>query len=47
MSSLVKQAFLHVEVIGPQVHKEHYDLIGPEGNIILPSLWERTVKPGV
>lgn len=46
MEDLIKQAFLHVEVIGPHVQEGHYDLIDSEGQIILPSLWSATVKPG-
>ena len=45
MEELIKQAFLHVEVIGPHVQEGHYDLIGPNGEIILPSVWEKVVQP--
>ncbi|PHH84162.1 hypothetical protein CDD83_2373 [Cordyceps sp. RAO-2017] len=45
MEELIKQAFLHVDVIGPHVQEGHYDLIGPNGDIILPSVWEKTVEP--
>jgi hypothetical protein len=45
MEELIKQAFLHVEVIGPHVQEGHYDLIGPNGEIILPSVWEKVVEP--
>src|SRR5579862_9129754 len=45
MEELIKQAFLHVDVIGPHVHDGHYDLIGPDGEIILPQVWETMVKP--
>ena len=45
MEDLIKQAFLHVEVIGPHVQEGHYDLIGPNGEIILPSVWEKVVEP--
>ncbi|KAK8207025.1 hypothetical protein IWZ01DRAFT_508952 [Phyllosticta capitalensis] len=46
MEALVKQAFLHVDVLGQQVHNGHYDLVGPDGEIILPQIWEATVEPG-
>ncbi|XDG05960.1 hypothetical protein ABKA04_005575 [Annulohypoxylon sp. FPYF3050] len=36
MEELIKQAFLHVDIIGPHVQAGHYDLIGPNGEIILP-----------
>ncbi len=45
MEELIKQAFLHVDVIGPHVQEGHYDLIGPNGEIILPSVWEKVVEP--
>ena len=31
MEELIKQAFVHVDVIGPHVQAGHYDLIGPNG----------------
>jgi hypothetical protein len=46
MEELIKQAFLHVDVIGPHVHQGHYDLVGPGGQIILPQVWESIVRPG-
>jgi hypothetical protein len=46
MEDLIKQAFKHVEVTGPHVQEGHYDLIGPDGEIILPVVWEKTVQPG-
>jgi len=45
MEELIKQAFLHVDVIGPHVHDGHYDLAGPDGEIILPQVWETMVQP--
>lgn len=46
MEDLIKQAFVHVEVIGPYVQEGHYDLVGPGGEIILPVVWEKAVLPG-
>lgn len=45
MEELIKQAFLNVEVIGPHVHEGHYDLVDPDGEIILPQVWETVVQP--
>jgi len=45
MEELIRQAFLHVEVIGPHVAEGHYDLIGPNGDIILPQIWDTVVEP--
>lgn len=45
MEGLIRQAFLHIEVIGPHVAEGHYDLVGPNGDIILPQVWETVVEP--
>ncbi|KAH6842266.1 hypothetical protein B0I37DRAFT_356367 [Chaetomium sp. MPI-CAGE-AT-0009] len=45
MEELIKQAFLHVDVLGPHVQEGHYDLIGPDGEIILPQVWEKVIQP--
>lgn len=44
MEDFIRQAFIHVDVIGPHVQKGHYDLIGPNGEIILPQVWETVVE---
>lgn len=46
MEELIKQAFLHVDVIGPQVQQGKYDLHGPDGEIVLPAVWKHYVMPG-
>ncbi|RYP45445.1 hypothetical protein DL768_008213 [Monosporascus sp. mg162] len=46
MEELIKQCFINVEVIGPHVMAGYYDLIGPNGEIVLPSIWEKVVEPG-
>ena len=45
MEELIRQAFLHVDIIGPHVQAGHYDLLGPEGEIILPQAWESYIEP--
>ncbi|KAI9800581.1 MAG: hypothetical protein M1833_003239 [Piccolia ochrophora] len=45
MEDLIRQAFMHVEFIGPHVAEGHYDLIGPNGEIILPQVWETMIEP--
>jgi hypothetical protein len=47
MEGLIKQAFLHVDVIGPHVHQGHYDLVSPDGEIVLPQVWDTIIKPGM
>jgi hypothetical protein len=42
---MIRQAFLHVDVIGPHVRDGHYDLMGPYGEIIVPQVWETTIEP--
>jgi hypothetical protein len=46
MEELIKQAFTHVEIIGPQVADGQYDLVAPDGGIILPQIWESVIRPG-
>ncbi|KAI9700583.1 MAG: hypothetical protein M1820_006737 [Bogoriella megaspora] len=45
MENLICQAFQHVDLIGQHVQDGHYDLMGPDGEIILPQVWETVVQP--
>jgi hypothetical protein len=45
METLIKRAFEHVDVLGPLVDQGHYDILGPDGEIILPQLWEAMIEP--
>ncbi|KAI8628741.1 hypothetical protein F5Y19DRAFT_112493 [Xylariaceae sp. FL1651] len=45
IEELIKQMFLHVDVIGPRVQEGHYDLMNSKGSIILPQLWKYSIKP--
>ena len=45
MERLIREAFAHVEVIGPHVEQGHFDLLGPQGEIILPHVWDTVVEP--
>lgn len=45
MEDLIRQAFLHIDIIGPHVAEGHYDLVGPNGEIILPPVWEDIIEP--
>jgi hypothetical protein len=45
MENFIRKIFLHVENVGSHVLAGHYDLISPEGEIILPQVWEQTIKP--
>ncbi|CZR65636.1 uncharacterized protein PAC_15536 [Phialocephala subalpina] len=46
IEELIKQAFLHVDVIGAHVMDGHYDLVVSD-DIVLPWLWEKVVEPGM
>ena len=45
MEELIKQAFQSIEVIGPLVQRGMFDLIGPNGEIILPQVWDKVIEP--
>ncbi|MBE3047082.1 hypothetical protein IMZ48_32075, partial [Candidatus Bathyarchaeota archaeon] len=47
MEGLIKQAFRVVDVIGPVVQGGHFELFRPNGEIILPQVWESLVQPGL
>jgi hypothetical protein len=46
MEILIRQAFVNIERIGPHVASGHYHLLGPNGEIILPQVWDIVVQPG-
>lgn len=46
MSELINQAFAHIDGVGPHVRAGHYDIEGPEGELILKNIWETTIQPG-
>ncbi len=45
MEELIKQACLYGDVMEQRVQEGKYDLIGPQGEIITPELWEHAVEP--
>jgi hypothetical protein len=45
MKGLIDQAFAHVENLAEWVANEHYDLLGPDGEIIMPEYWRETIQP--
>lgn len=47
MEELVKQAFMQITELAEPVKNGAYDLIGPDGEIILPSVWEKVIQPGM
>jgi hypothetical protein len=47
MEKLIQEPLLHFDNIGPHVREGHYDLIGPDMEVILPHMWESVVEPGM
>ncbi|KAK2760781.1 hypothetical protein FQN54_002018 [Arachnomyces sp. PD_36] len=47
MAELIKQAFVHVKDLGPQVERGRYDLVDLNGSILHPQFWEDLVEPGL
>ena len=45
MEELIKQAFLQEDVLCEHVQEGHYYLMGPDGEIILPQVWDMMVQP--
>ncbi|GKT92741.1 ankyrin repeat protein [Colletotrichum tofieldiae] len=46
MESFIQKAFPPVNGIGAQVQNDCYDLLSPNGEIVLPQVWEKAVMPG-
>ncbi|RAK75252.1 uncharacterized protein BO72DRAFT_529568 [Aspergillus fijiensis CBS 313.89] len=46
MESLIRQSFSYMEGLESHVAAGHYDLVGPNGDIILPQIWESSIQPG-
>ncbi|KAL1304665.1 hypothetical protein AAFC00_003624 [Neodothiora populina] len=46
MKTLIEQMFAHVDGIGQNVMDGRYDILGPEGNILLPAVWELVIEAG-
>lgn len=46
MEDLVKQAFAFDPSACQYVYRGQYDLVGPDGAVILPILWATTIQPG-
>ncbi|RMZ78209.1 hypothetical protein DV738_g4004, partial [Chaetothyriales sp. CBS 135597] len=45
MEGLINQAFQHIENLAEHVHSGHYDLLGPDKEIIMPQYWNQTIEP--
>ena len=45
MEGLINQAFAHLENLADWVYNRNYDLLGPDGEIIMPQYWSETIQP--
>ncbi|RMD43959.1 hypothetical protein DV735_g1167, partial [Chaetothyriales sp. CBS 134920] len=45
MEGLINQAFQHIDNLAEHVHSGHYDLLGPDKEIIMPQYWNQTIEP--
>ena len=43
---MIQLACLHVSHIGQEVKEGRYDLVAPDGSVIIPSVWDLSVQPG-
>jgi hypothetical protein len=46
VTGLVAKAFPEVEILSISTPHSHFDLIGPDGTLILPETWHDLVQPG-
>lgn len=46
MEALITQLFVDNESIEPYVNNGQYDLVSPDGEVILPQVWENVIEPG-
>ncbi|KAK5625170.1 hypothetical protein RRF57_000886 [Xylaria bambusicola] len=46
MRELIEAPFAHIEGLASEVQAGHYDLVGPDGSIILPQTWDQIIQPG-
>jgi hypothetical protein len=47
METLLKNALLPIDTIGPDVLHGRYDLFGPNDELILPAVWNSLIQPGM
>lgn len=45
MDDLIQQAFQQVPMFRSAVQSHFYDLIGPNGEVILPQIWDTSIEP--
>ena len=46
MENLIKRSFSHVESVDSRIFRGRYDILSPEGEIILPEIWDSVIRPG-
>ncbi|ORY08963.1 hypothetical protein BCR34DRAFT_488093, partial [Clohesyomyces aquaticus] len=45
VADLINSAFQHIDSLRNQVQEYQYDLVGPERQILMPTLWEDSIRP--
>ncbi|KAL9059996.1 MAG: hypothetical protein Q9162_000846 [Coniocarpon cinnabarinum] len=46
MFDLIKGAFSQIDGLEAEVNAGHFDLLGPDGEILLPAIYDEIIKPG-
>ncbi|KAI0516977.1 hypothetical protein F5B22DRAFT_605733 [Xylaria bambusicola] len=46
MRELIEATFAHIDGLAAEVQAGHYDLVDPDGSIILPQTWDQIIQPG-
>ena len=46
MESLLANSFSHDPTVNVQTLGSRFDIVGPNGDIILPAVWESVIQPG-
>ena len=46
MQTLIAESFSHIDTISPHIAEGNFDIVGPNGDIIMPGVWDLAVQPG-
>lgn len=46
MENLIKCSFSHIESMNSKIFRGSYDILSPTGEIVLPQVWDKVIKPG-
>ena len=45
-TTLIEESFAHIPELDPHVRVSKFDILDPEGRVVLPSVWDEVVRPG-